>query len=40
MLERSGLVFLGADRSSVAITSDGSRLMLEGKVVLQERLAG
>lgn len=40
MLERSGLLFLSADRSSVAITTDGSRLMLEGQVELQERLAG
>lgn len=41
MLERAGLVYIGADRRSVAITQSGSTLMLHGQVdVAEERLAG
>jgi hypothetical protein len=40
MLERAGLLTLGQDGSTIAITSDGSRLMVDGRVELQEQMAG
>lgn len=41
MLERAGLVYVGVDRKSVAITQVGSTLMLQGQAELpDERLAG
>jgi hypothetical protein len=39
MLERAGDVVVSADRSSVAITAQGSALMLQGQVELVEQAA-
>ncbi len=39
MVARAGLVFFSADQAHVAITSEGSRLMLEGQVELKEQMA-